>query len=51
MQAVAPKFYGYYVSVEHDVPNEGGRSGLILLENCGVPIEPTKLNGDDTSVC
>jgi hypothetical protein len=47
VQAVTPKFYGYYVPVEDDALKESAQSGLILLEHCGVPIDPNKLNGDD----
>jgi hypothetical protein len=47
VQAVTPKFFGYYVPVDIDVLEKRVRSSLILLEHCGVPIDPEKLNGDD----
>jgi hypothetical protein len=56
VQAVVPKFYGYYVPIEEEAKTDADaepaktRSGLILLEHCGVPIEPSRLNGDDMSV-
>jgi hypothetical protein len=56
VQAVVPKFYGYYVPVEEEAKTDPGvgsantRSGIILLEHCGVPIEPDRLNGDDMYV-
>jgi hypothetical protein len=44
VQAVVPKFYGYYVPTD-----TGGeqRSGIILQENCGTPIDLEEVNEDD----
>jgi hypothetical protein len=50
--AVVPQFYGYYVPEE----KKGGKasrylSPILLLENCGVPIDPESLNKDDKQEC
>lgn len=47
VQAVLPKFHGQYLPVEDDISEEVKRSGLFLLEHCGVPIDP---KGDDVCV-
>jgi hypothetical protein len=56
VQAVVPKFHGYYVAVVDKVKGKRGkrgkkedrtRSGIILLEHCGTPIVADNLNGDD----
>jgi hypothetical protein len=49
-KAVVPKFYGYYVPVG---PNEDGPkpSAILLVEECGTPIELSKLNKAMKSVC
>lgn len=56
--AVVPQFYGYYVPESND--KEGGRSGadgdqvfqrpILLLEDCGTPVNTDDLNIDDRSV-
>jgi hypothetical protein len=50
--AVIPQFYGYYVPEE----NQGDGSSpylspILLLENCGIPIDPTLLNRDEQQEC
>ncbi|KAI0922746.1 hypothetical protein AcV5_009639 [Taiwanofungus camphoratus] len=64
--AVVPKFYGYYVPVGKDGKkkdetwegyddNDGTRvsshSPILLMEECGVPIEPSEFSLDDRSEC
>ena len=49
--AVVPQFYGYYVP---DDPNQSTEqrflSPILLLEHCGVSVDPLKLNADDKCV-
>ncbi|KAL1725805.1 hypothetical protein EV714DRAFT_220637, partial [Schizophyllum commune] len=43
--ALVPNFYGYYVPESPEAPSY--LSPILLLEYCGVPIEPEKLSIDD----
>ncbi|KAJ7197145.1 hypothetical protein GGX14DRAFT_316539, partial [Mycena pura] len=47
--AVVPQFYGYYVPTA----TEEGRylSPVMLLENCGTPLEPSRLSEDQNREC
>jgi hypothetical protein len=47
--AVVPKFYGYYEPVR-DENYRSGASPILLLEECGKPIEPAKLTADQRCV-
>ncbi|EGN98333.1 hypothetical protein SERLA73DRAFT_36963, partial [Serpula lacrymans var. lacrymans S7.3] len=64
--AVVPRFYGYYYPVdENNIEGEDrgaadrmkcasrrwGRSPILLLEECGTPIEPHAFGPDDRSEC
>lgn len=58
VHAITPIFYGYY-SKERTVPDVDANSGdsddqyfspILLLEDCGTPIEPTHLDFDDRRV-
>ncbi|KAJ8087156.1 hypothetical protein PM082_005984 [Marasmius tenuissimus] len=59
--AIAPAFYGYYVHDEEvgrrdedgdeKMDNPGFLSPLLLLEDCGQPIEPGQLSKDDRIEC
>ncbi|KAJ7627523.1 hypothetical protein DFH06DRAFT_728746 [Mycena polygramma] len=47
--AVVPKFYGYFVPYEQ---LETGRARpILLLEDCGRPIEPRHLKPQDRNIC
>ena len=50
--AVVPQFYGYYVPEENN-ENQAAPylSPILLLENCGIPIDPEALNQDDKEEC
>ncbi|KZP19805.1 hypothetical protein FIBSPDRAFT_684061, partial [Athelia psychrophila] len=52
--AVVPQFYGYYVP-ETQTEGPGTKmpylSPIMLLENCGVPVDPETLNEDDIEEC
>ncbi|KAJ7667086.1 hypothetical protein B0H17DRAFT_258578 [Mycena rosella] len=51
--AVVPKFFGYYVP-EHagyDACNTAEPSPILLLEECGSPIEPQHLSHDNKAEC
>jgi hypothetical protein len=50
--AAVPQFYGYYVPEEND-ENQAAPylSPILLLENCGIPIDPDALNQDDKEEC
>jgi hypothetical protein len=58
VQAVVPKFYGYYAPMKEEEGEDGtmmevvdeSKSGILLLENCGTPINLEELNGDDMCV-
>jgi hypothetical protein len=58
VQAVVPKFYGYYTPMKEVVDEDGqksevvdtSKSGIMLLENCGTPVDLKKLSGDDMCV-
>ncbi|KIM53988.1 hypothetical protein SCLCIDRAFT_1222410 [Scleroderma citrinum Foug A] len=58
VHALVPQFYGYYIP--HDIPastasnGESGKpylSPILLLEQCGVPVVPSKLSKDDREEC
>jgi len=57
--AVVPKFYGYYVPVDPEAPmdSEGqpisrkGRSPILLIEECGSPIDAQTMSADDRAEC
>jgi hypothetical protein len=44
MGALVPQFYGFYVPEQQ---NEEYQSPIMLLEDCGSPVNPEKLNVDD----
>lgn len=46
--AVVPQFYGYYVPDPSNAPKKAGKfmSAILLLEHCGVQIDPMKLTID-----
>ncbi|KZP19817.1 hypothetical protein FIBSPDRAFT_862305 [Athelia psychrophila] len=52
--AVVPQFYGYYVP---ETQTEGPStempylSPIMLLENCGIPVDPDTLDEDDIDEC
>ncbi|KZP17977.1 hypothetical protein FIBSPDRAFT_864368 [Athelia psychrophila] len=52
--AVVPQFYGYYVP-ETQTESSGTKvpylSPIMLLENCGVPVDPETLDEDDIEEC
>ncbi|KAJ7123191.1 hypothetical protein C8R44DRAFT_582115, partial [Mycena epipterygia] len=51
--AIVPKFFGYYIP-EHagyDVGNTAEPSPILLLEECGSPIEPQNLSHDNKAEC
>ncbi|KZS99889.1 uncharacterized protein LAESUDRAFT_667429 [Laetiporus sulphureus 93-53] len=52
VHAVVPKFYGYYVP-EEDTPasDVSGLSPILLIEECGEPIDPKELSLDEQSQC
>ena len=47
--AVVPQFYGYYLPDEENEPMKEGEymSPILLLEHCGVQVDPKKLSLDD----
>jgi hypothetical protein len=52
--AVVPQYYGYYVSEDtgdRSEKNEVYLSPILLLENCGVPVDPETLGIDDREEC
>ncbi|PCH41049.1 hypothetical protein WOLCODRAFT_137154 [Wolfiporia cocos MD-104 SS10] len=60
--AVVPKFFGYYVPVDSDGQavdrlyynydvRVSGLSPILLMEECGTPIEPENFSLDDRSEC
>ncbi|KAJ7161989.1 hypothetical protein C8R43DRAFT_1063213 [Mycena crocata] len=65
VHAVVPKFYGYYAPVREDVERDrqaafkystsyqswSRMSPILLLEECGSPIVPSKFSDDDRSEC
>ncbi|KIM53991.1 hypothetical protein SCLCIDRAFT_1222418 [Scleroderma citrinum Foug A] len=60
VHALVPQFYGYYIPKDIPVPtassdeDESDRpylSPILLLENCGVPVVPSKLSKDDREEC
>ncbi|KAI0064459.1 hypothetical protein BV25DRAFT_1782348, partial [Artomyces pyxidatus] len=48
--AVVPQFYGHYVPEKTNAEAED-LSPIMLLEDCGKPIDPRKLNLDDRQEC
>ncbi|KAJ7499698.1 hypothetical protein FB451DRAFT_43482 [Mycena latifolia] len=51
--AVVPKFFGYYVP-EHpgyDAGDTANPSPILLLEDCGTPIDPQHLSHNDKAEC
>ncbi|KAF8649601.1 hypothetical protein AX16_005692 [Volvariella volvacea WC 439] len=52
--ALVPQYYGYYVLDEEDERNkerEGYLSPILLIEDCGKPINPSTLTVDDINEC
>jgi hypothetical protein len=47
--AVVPQFFGHYVP-EEDSDDEY-LSPILLIENCGIPVDPKSLNKDDRQEC
>ncbi|KAJ7196999.1 hypothetical protein GGX14DRAFT_472515 [Mycena pura] len=50
VSAVVPKFFGYYVP-EHGAGDIAGPSPILLLEECGSPVDPTNLSQDSKAEC
>lgn len=52
VNAVVPQFYGYYIPTEkQEGESRPYLSPILLLEDCGVPIDPNELNIDDKHEC
>ena len=49
--AVLPQFYGYYVPEKNSDDDSPYLSAILLLENCGLPIDPEALDKDDKNEC
>ncbi|KAJ7618438.1 hypothetical protein FB45DRAFT_755663 [Roridomyces roridus] len=51
--AVVPKFYGYYLPAEdgYTVGTIARPSPILLLEDCGSPVDPQTLSHDDKAEC
>ena len=56
--AVLPQFYGYYVPEKNSDGDKEDTiyyppylSAILLLENCGIPIDPEALDKDDKNEC
>jgi hypothetical protein len=56
--AVLPQFYGHYVPEKNSDGDEKDKYGnsqylsaILLLENCGIPIDPETLDKDDKNEC
>ncbi|EJC97807.1 uncharacterized protein FOMMEDRAFT_114522 [Fomitiporia mediterranea MF3/22] len=51
--AVVPQYYGYYVPDKENDPIKSGKymSPILLLEHCGVQVNPEKLSLDDRQEC
>ncbi|KAJ7118708.1 hypothetical protein C8R44DRAFT_789049 [Mycena epipterygia] len=51
VRAVVPQFYGYYAPVPAPDPEAAYLSPVMLLENCGVPLEARVLSADERAEC
>ncbi|KAJ7627521.1 hypothetical protein DFH06DRAFT_1103134 [Mycena polygramma] len=49
--AVVPKFYGYFVPTEKTRTNTGFARPILLMEECGSPIEPKELTLEGRHIC
>ncbi|KAK0474649.1 hypothetical protein EDD18DRAFT_1049650, partial [Armillaria luteobubalina] len=49
--AVIPQFYSYYVLEDSETKDGEYLSPLLLLEDCGVPVNVDKLDIDDQHKC
>ncbi|KAJ7755180.1 hypothetical protein B0H16DRAFT_1372163 [Mycena metata] len=51
--AVVPKFFGYYVPAHqgYDARNTAEPSPILLLEECGSPVDPQTLSHDNKAEC
>jgi hypothetical protein len=49
--AVLPQFYGYYVPEKNSNGGSPYLSAILILENCGIPIDPEALGKDDKNEC
>ncbi|KJA23330.1 hypothetical protein HYPSUDRAFT_118082, partial [Hypholoma sublateritium FD-334 SS-4] len=49
--AVVPQFYGYYVPEEGEAAEGEYLSPILLIEDCGVPVEVDDLDLDDRNEC
>ncbi|PBK94050.1 hypothetical protein ARMGADRAFT_965768 [Armillaria gallica] len=49
--AIVPQFYGYYIPEEGEAKDEEYLSPILLLEDCGVPVDIDKLDLDDRHEC
>ncbi|KAJ7470260.1 hypothetical protein FB451DRAFT_1176331 [Mycena latifolia] len=49
--AVVPQFYGYYVPAPESTAGSGYLSPIMLLENCGAPLDPEVLSADEKTEC
>ncbi|PBK63526.1 hypothetical protein ARMSODRAFT_942310 [Armillaria solidipes] len=49
--AVVPQFYGYYVPEEGEAKDGEYLSPILLLEDCGVPVDVDQLDLDDRHEC
>ncbi|KAI0918510.1 hypothetical protein AcV5_002486 [Taiwanofungus camphoratus] len=55
VHAVVPTFYGYYIPDDNCKANASSGqydlSPILLVEDCGTPIDPEKLSADEQSQC
>ena len=49
--AVVPQFYGHYVPENNSDNSSSYLSPILLIENCGTPVNPGCLNTDDRQEC
>jgi Lipopolysaccharide kinase (Kdo/WaaP) family len=52
--AVVPQFYGYYVPEQNELGDGSAPtylSPILLLENCGIPIDPKLIDRDEQQEC
>ncbi|KAF8189812.1 hypothetical protein K438DRAFT_1832139 [Mycena galopus ATCC 62051] len=49
--AVVPKFYGYFVPIEQSQEKSGSGRPILLMEECGHPIDPESLTTEQRMIC
>ncbi|KAJ7627518.1 hypothetical protein DFH06DRAFT_1304513 [Mycena polygramma] len=49
--AVVPKFYGYFVPTKQTMTKTGFARPILLMEECGTPIEPEDLTIEGRHIC